>query len=141
VCTGDIGELLPNGTLRIFDRKKNIFKLAQGEYVAPEKIENVYARSSFVAQVRVLLIETRPPIAQVFVDGSSLQRFLVAVVVPDEAYLVKWYERQHGHKHTLAELCKMTPVRAAILADMQRVGKEAKLNSIEQVGVIFTSII
>jgi long-chain acyl-CoA synthetase len=134
VCTGDIGELLPNGTLRIFDRKKNIFKLAQGEYVAPEKIENVYARSSFVAQVSWGSTPGAIHInAQIFVDGSSLQRFLVAVIVPDEAYLVKWYERQHGHKHTLAALCQMTPVRAAILADIQRVGKEAKLNSIEQV--------
>lgn len=48
-----------NGTLKIIDRKKHIFKLAQGEYIAPEKIENIYLRSEAVAQV--------------FVHGESLQ--------------------------------------------------------------------
>lgn len=51
--------LFQNGTLKIVDRKKHIFKLAQGEYIAPEKIENVYTRSD--------------PVAQMFVHGDSLQ--------------------------------------------------------------------
>jgi long-subunit acyl-CoA synthetase (AMP-forming) len=44
------GSIMEQALLFSVARKKNIFKLAQGEYIAPEKIENVYTRSQFVSQ-------------------------------------------------------------------------------------------
>ncbi|KAG7223620.1 hypothetical protein INR49_028514 [Caranx melampygus] len=99
-----------NGTLKIVDRKKHIFKLAQGEYIAPEKIENIYIRSDAVAQV--------------FVHGDSLQACLVAVVVPDPDFLSGWTKRALGLDGSYQELCSKAEVKAAILEDMLRLGKE-----------------
>ena len=42
VNSGDVGVVFPNGAIKIIDRAKNIFKLSQGEYIAPEKLENIY---------------------------------------------------------------------------------------------------
>ncbi|MEE6486882.1 hypothetical protein FKM82_014721 [Ascaphus truei] len=116
--TGDIGKWLANGTLKIIDRKKNIFKLAQGEYIAPEKIENVYVRCA--------------PVAQVFVHGDSLQSCLVGVVIPDPEVLPELAAKL-GQKGSYEELCKNPAVKKAIIADMVKLGKQAGLNSFEQV--------
>uniref|UniRef100_A0A452UCG8 Arachidonate--CoA ligase n=1 Tax=Ursus maritimus TaxID=29073 RepID=A0A452UCG8_URSMA len=116
--TGDIGKWLPNGTLKIIDRKKHIFKLAQGEYIAPEKIENIYLRSE--------------PVAQVFVHGESLQAFLIAIVVPDVETLCSW-ARKKGFEGSFEELCRNKDVKKAILEDMVRLGKDSGLKPFEQV--------
>ena len=51
--TGDVGEFLPNGTVRIIDQKKLVFKLSRGEYVAQDKVEQIYQASPYIAQVNI----------------------------------------------------------------------------------------
>lgn len=65
--TGDVGKVFPNGSIKIIDRVKNIFKLSQGEYIAPEKLENVFIQSDFVAQA--------------WIYGESIHDYVVAFLV------------------------------------------------------------
>jgi len=116
--SGDIGMWLPDGNLKIIDRKKNIFKLSQGEYVAPEKVENVYALSSFIAQA--------------FVYGDSLKSSLVAVVVPDEEVVIPWLKNQGNAVSSLSDACKQIVLKDAILVDMKKVAGERGLHGFEQ---------
>ncbi|KAM7462764.1 hypothetical protein LguiA_030885 [Lonicera macranthoides] len=115
--SGDIGLWLPGGRLKIIDRKKNIFKLAQGEYIAPEKIENVYAKCSFAAQC--------------FVYGDSLNSALVAVVSVDPDVLKAWAAAQGIKYEDLGQLCNDPRARATVLADMDAVGRDAQLRGFE----------
>jgi long-chain acyl-CoA synthetase len=49
--SGDIGEMTPDGILKVIDRKKNIFKLSQGEYVAVEYLEKIYGFPPLIEDV------------------------------------------------------------------------------------------
>ena len=63
----------------------------QGEYIAPEKIENMYATSSYVAQV--------------YLYGDSLKASVVAIIVPDEEVVMKW-AKDNGKEGNFQDLCK-----------------------------------
>ncbi|ERN12662.1 long chain acyl-CoA synthetase 6, peroxisomal isoform X1 [Amborella trichopoda] len=120
--TGDIGSWIDGGRLKIIDRKKNIFKLAQGEYIAPEKIENVYAKCKFVGQC--------------FVYGDSLNSSLVAVVAVELDVLKAWAASAGIKYEDVRQLCRDPGARAAVLADMDATGREAQLRGFEFVKAV-----
>lgn len=82
--TGDIGIFEDNKYLKITDRKKEIFKLSTGKYIAPQVIENKFKESVFIEQVMVF--------------GEN-QKFTSAIILPEFLYLRNWCTI-HGIKYS-----------------------------------------
>ncbi|CAF0872697.1 unnamed protein product [Adineta steineri] len=119
--TGDVGEWTTNGALRIIDRVKHIFKLSQGKYIAPERLEDVYIRSQWIAQI--------------FVDGISTEETVVAIVMPDEDYIRKHF-KSTINATTLAEWCKDEKLKKIILSDLNQLAEKYNLKSYEKLSNI-----
>ncbi|KJE91167.1 hypothetical protein CAOG_02344 [Capsaspora owczarzaki ATCC 30864] len=134
--TGDIVELLEEypAKVRIIDRRKNFFKLSQGEFVSPPNLENTFLESRFVNQI--------------FVTRGSYSDFddqvaVVAIVVPHVANCIAWLH-QHptsaaGQDQTfllklppsemVAALCQNTEFADAVMADIRAVGTASNLQA------------
>src|SRR5215203_1160878 len=74
--TGDVGHMEKNGQLYITDRKKDLFKLSNGKYVAPQLIESLLKQSEFVSQVVVVGTGRKQPVALIVPDWESLNHAL-----------------------------------------------------------------
>jgi long-chain acyl-CoA synthetase len=114
--TGDVGEWTSNGALRIIDRTKHIFKLSQGKYIAPERLEDVFIRSRWVAQI--------------FIDGTANEERVVAIVIPDEEYVKKNF-KSSSTEITFVDLCKDEKLKEIILSDLNKLAKKYKLRYYE----------
>src|SRR5437016_1546371 len=75
-ATGDVGYIDDEGRIYITDRKKDLFKLSNGKYVAPQQIESLLKQSEFVNQVVVIGSSHKYPAALIVPDWEALKSAL-----------------------------------------------------------------
>ena len=115
VHTGDIGEFDADGYIKITDRKKDIIVNSGGDNVSPQRVENT--------------LSFEPEISQAMVYGDK-RPHLVALLVPDEEFIVQWAAAK-GHASDLEALSASEPFHDALRTAVDRAN--ARLSPIEQV--------
>ncbi|GAB1209803.1 hypothetical protein APSETT445_008584 [Aspergillus pseudonomiae] len=123
--TGDIGEFDKNGHLKIIDRKKNLVKTQNGEYIALEKLESVY-RSS-------------PLVGNICVYAAQDQDKPIAIIVPVEAALKKLAHENGIEGDTLETLVHNEKLKGIVLKQLQTAGRAGGLKGIEIVNGVVLS--
>lgn len=114
--TGDVGELIEGKFLKITDRKKEIFKLSSGKYIAPQMIENKMKESFFIEQAMVI--------------GEN-QKFASALIVPSFQYLEKWCAEQGISVTDKDELLANSEVKKVIQQEIKALN--ATLGDFEEI--------
>jgi long-chain acyl-CoA synthetase len=117
--TGDIGVFEDGKYLKITDRKKEIFKLSGGKYIAPQMIENKLKTSNLIEQVMVI--------------GAN-EKFASALISPNFPLLHDWCAGHKIHYENNEELIKIPEVIEKIQKEVQIINKT--LGSHEQINRI-----
>ncbi|KAL7561234.1 hypothetical protein ACA910_004155 [Epithemia clementina (nom. ined.)] len=119
--TGDIGQFMTDGSLKIVDRKKNLVKLKGGEYIALEKMEVTYGNSDFVDAVA----------GGVCCYGDGDMDRPVAFVQLNEAYTMKW-AKSNGVEGEYAEVLKSPKLYDAVMNSMMEQHAKSDLSNLEK---------
>ena len=119
--TGDVGRLYPNygNGLKIVDRVKEIFKLSQGEYIIPAKLESVYTKSIYVQQLMIY--------------GNPSKNNIIAIVIPDKK---KCAEALNISIDDLVKDTENKKLHELIINDFNKLAVDAEFNGLEKVKYI-----
>lgn len=117
--TGDIGVLDEGKYLKITDRKKEIFKLSGGKYIAPQMIENRLKTSNLIEQVMVI--------------GAN-EKFVSAIISPNFPLIHDWCAEHKIHYETNKDLIQIQEVIEKIQHEVKLINRT--LGSHEQVSRI-----
>lgn len=115
--TGDIGQFDKNGQLQIIDRKKNLVKTLNGEYIALEKLESIYRSSQVVANICVYAAA----------DKSKP----IAIIVPNEPVLKQLAQQHSIQGEGVEDLAHNKKLNGIVLTEMLKTGKGGGLAGIE----------
>lgn len=121
--TGDMGEFLPHGQLKITGRKKEMFKTAFGKYIVPTHVESKFSENSLIDNIMVV--------------GEN-KKFAAALIVPNFADLRSWCAKKEipyttngemiNHPDVLKKFKKIADQCNAQLGETERVMKFALID-------------
>lgn len=111
--TGDIGMMIDNKYLKITDRKKEIFKLSSGKYIAPQVIENKFKESFFIQQLMVI--------------GEN-EKFASALISPNFEFLHNWCSIHDVKYRDNKELVQIPEVVARYQKEVNEINKNMALH-------------
>lgn len=119
--TGDIGQFMTDGSLRIVDRKKNLVKLKGGEYIALEKMEMTYGNCEFVDAVG----------GGICVYGDGDMDRPVALLQVSEPVAMKW-AKAHGVQGDFETVLRSKELYDAIMDSMKKEHAKSDLSHLEK---------
>ncbi|KAL1900479.1 long-chain fatty acid-CoA ligase [Sporothrix stenoceras] len=123
--TGDIGEFDDRGHLKLIDRKKNLIKTLNGEYIALEKLESIYRAAHVVANICC------------YADAQKAKP--IAIIVPAEPALLKLAQSIGVTGTSLEELAHNKKLQSAVLKELQSAGRQGGLSGIEIIDGVVVS--
>lgn len=107
--TGDIGEIDPQGRVKITDRKKELIVNSGGKNIAPQPIENLLRADKYIEQAVVI---------------GDKQNHLVALIVPHFPAVKVWAKGKHLHLETDADMAAHPKVLAKIMTRVEAVNAQ-----------------
>jgi long-chain acyl-CoA synthetase len=122
-ATGDVGHIDEDGHLFLTDRKKDLFKLSNGKYIAPQQIESLLKQSEFISQVVVVGTSRKYPVALIVPDWEALKISLRAAGETIAATHAELSRQNAAIKMVQKDVTTIT----AHLADYERVRRVALL--------------
>lgn len=115
--TGDIGEFLEDGSLKIIDRKKDLVKLSHGEYIAVGNIESK--------------LKASPLFDNVWLYANSLHPTAMAFIVPNEKAFLALAASKGISSKDMKELCENSEMEKEMKGALQKAAKTANLQKFE----------